>query len=100
LLSAELLINLAFFFLLKEKIKNVFASLLTSILISKAIYYLLKLGVISFGLLDDKLFSTPFYFQIIAAIVLSTYMYFVNRTDRNYLFKQYHLFCLNKSTRF
>jgi hypothetical protein len=80
LLSAELLLNLTFFFLLKEKIKNVFATLLASIVISKAIYYLLKYVVISLGLLDDKLFSTPFYFQIAAAILLSTYMYFVSRT--------------------
>ena len=65
LLSAELLLNLAFFFLLNEKIKNVFTSLLASIIISKAIYYLLKFAFINFALLDDSLFSTPYYFQII-----------------------------------
>jgi hypothetical protein len=81
LLSAELLLNLAFFFLLKEKLKNVFASLLASIIISKAIYYLLKFVFINFALLDDKLFSTPYYYQIISAILLSSYMYLVNRSD-------------------
>ena len=81
LLSAELLLNLTFFFLLKEKLKNVFASLLASIIISKVIYYFLKFAFINFALLDDKLFSTPYYFQIISAILLSTYMYLVNRTD-------------------
>lgn len=80
LLSAELILNLVFFFLLKDKFKNVFASLLASILISKAIYYILKFASINFGLLDDKLFSTPFYFQIAVAILLSTYMYFINRS--------------------
>lgn len=70
LLSIELIINLAFFFLLKEKIKNVFASFLLSVIISKIIYYLLKLFLINSGLLEDKLFSTPYYFQILSAIVL------------------------------
>jgi hypothetical protein len=81
LLSAELLLNLTFFFLLKEKLKNVFVSLLASIIISKVIYYFLKFAFINFALLDDRLFSTPYYFQIISAIILSTYIYLVNRID-------------------
>ncbi len=81
LLSAELLVNISLFFLIKEKIKNIFTSLLLSIVISKVIYYLLKFTFISFALLDDKLFSTPYYFQIISAIFLSTYMYLANRSN-------------------
>ena len=81
LLSAELLINLSLFFLFKEKIKNVFASLLLSIIISKVIYYLLKFAFINFALLDDKLYSTPYYFQIISALLLSTYIYWTNRSE-------------------
>jgi hypothetical protein len=81
LLSAELIINLSLFFLLKEKLKNVFTSLFISIIISKVIYYLLKFVLIYFALLNDKLFSTPFYFQLISAIILSTYIYLVNRSS-------------------
>ena len=81
LLSAELIINISLFFLFKEKIKNVFTSLLLSIVISKAIYYLLKFTFISLALLDDKLFSTPYYFQIVSIVLLSTYMYLANRRD-------------------
>ena len=81
LLSAELVINLSLFFLLKDKLKNVFTSLFLSILISKVIYYSLKFALISFALLNDRLFSTPFYFQLFAAILLSTYIYMVNRTS-------------------
>jgi hypothetical protein len=81
LLSAELIINLSLFFLLKEKLKNVFTSLFISIVISKAIYYLLKFVFISSALLDDKLFSTPFYFQLISAIMLSSYIYLINRSS-------------------
>jgi hypothetical protein len=39
--------------------------------VSKVIYYLIKFTIINYGLLDDKLFSTPFYFQIITPIILS-----------------------------
>ena len=81
LLSAELVITLSLFYLLKDKLKNVFTSLFISILISKVIYYSLKFALISFALLNDRLFSTPFYFQLIAAILVSTYIYLVNRTS-------------------
>jgi hypothetical protein len=81
LLSAELVINLSLFFLLKDKLKNVFTSLFISIIISKVIYYSLKFALISFAMLNDRLFSTPFYFQLIAAILVSTYIYLVNRTS-------------------
>ena len=81
LLSAELVITLSLFYLLKDKLKNVFTSLFISIIISKVIYYSLKFALISFALLDDRLFSTPFYFQLIAAILVSTYIYLVNRTS-------------------
>jgi len=81
LLSAELIINLSLFFLFKEKIKNVFTSLFLSIFISKVIYYSLKLTVIYFALLNDKLFSTPVYFQLGSALILSSYIYLANKTS-------------------
>jgi len=81
LLSAELIINLSLFFLFKEKIKNVFTSLFLSIFISKVIYYFLKFTVIYFALLNDKLFSTPVYFQIGSALILSSYIYLANKTS-------------------
>jgi len=79
LLSAELIINLSLFYLLKDKLKNVFASLFLSIIISKAVYYLLKFAFINFALLDDKLFSTPFYFQAAVAIILSSYIFLIDK---------------------
>ncbi len=81
LLSAELVINLSLFFLLKDKLKNVFTSLFLSIVISKVIYYSLKFALISLTLLNDRLFSTPLYFQLMSAVLLSTYIYLVNRTS-------------------
>ena len=81
LLSGELLLNLSIFFLLKDKIKNVFITLLLSIAVSKIIYYLVKFMFINFSLLDDKLFATPYYFQILSAVSLSTYMFWINRMN-------------------
>ncbi|MBK7631156.1 MAG: hypothetical protein IPJ23_10750 [Ignavibacteriales bacterium] len=81
LLSAELIINLSLFFLFKDKIKSVFTALFLSILISKVVYYVLKFAILSFGLIDDRLFSTPIYFQIASAILLSFYIYIINRAS-------------------
>lgn len=75
LLSAELLINLFLFYLLKDKIKNTFASLFISILFSKIVYYGLKFVFINSGLIEDKLFSTPFYMQFAAAVFLSVLLF-------------------------
>lgn len=71
LIGTELFVNLFLFYLLKDKIKNTFASLFISILISKIIYYGLKFVFINSGLIEDKLFSTPFYMQLVVAIFLS-----------------------------
>lgn len=82
LLSAELMINLTLFFFFISKIKNVFAALSLSILISKSVYYVLKFAALSLGLINDKLFSTPIYFQIASTILLSFYIYIINRTSQ------------------
>ncbi len=81
LLSAELFINLTLFFLLKDKLKNVFTSLLLSIFISKAVYYSIKFILIYYMMLNDKLFSTPIYFQLISAIMVSSYVYVINKNS-------------------
>lgn len=81
LLSGELLVNLSIFFILKDKIKNVFITLLLSIAISKVIYYLVKFMLINFSLLDDQLFSTPYYYQILSAVLLSTYIFWINKRN-------------------
>ena len=82
LLSSELVINIFLFFLLKEKFKNVFTSLFISIIISKVIYYLLKFVFLSVGFIDDKLFSTPIYFQLASATLLSVYIYLINTISK------------------
>jgi hypothetical protein len=71
LISSELLLNLALFYWFVKKIPNVFITFLSSILISKSYYYIAKSAFIKFELIDNSLFSTPFYYQIIIALILS-----------------------------
>lgn len=79
LISSELLVNLGLFFLMSSKIKNVFVSMFTSIVLSKIIYYAAKYFLINAGLINDSLISTPIYFQLAVIILLSIYLLIVNK---------------------
>lgn len=79
LISAELLINLALFFYLSKKIKNDFISLSVSIIASKIFYYTAKYLLINAGMINDSLFSTPIYYQVIVVLVLSVYLLYISK---------------------
>jgi hypothetical protein len=81
LLAVELTINLGLFYLIKDKINNLFISFFVSVIISKVVYYLLKFSFINFGMLNDKLISTPIVFQIAAAIILSFPIYLLGKKN-------------------
>lgn len=82
LLSGELLLNISLFYLLKEKINNLFFSFLLSTTFSKLAYYTAKFVLINNGLMDQKLFSTPVEFQLLSMIVLGVVIYwFGNKTN-------------------
>ena len=72
LISSELFLNIYLFSILEKKTRNIFGSLLGAILICKVYYYLLKAGLISVGLMQGELVSTPLYLQLIIAVVLSS----------------------------
>jgi hypothetical protein len=82
LLTAELLMNIGLFFWLLKKLENVFTSFLLSVIISKAIYYSAKFAFIRIDLINDSLFSTPFYFQILVAVILSGVLYWKFKTNK------------------
>jgi hypothetical protein len=71
LISSELFLNIYLFSLLEKKIGNIFTSLLVSIFLCKIYYYIVKAGLISVGLMQGELVSTPIYLQVIIALVLS-----------------------------
>lgn len=86
LLSTELLLNVILFFILFSGTKSRILSIAFSILISKMIYYLLKYLSIETGILNDRLFSTPFYYQAIVLLLISLYVFIFekfNSSEKN-----------------
>lgn len=81
LITAELVLNVWLFFELSKR-TNKFVAMLSSILISKIFYYLLKFGLISFAILQTGLISTPIYLQLITSVVFSGYLFFIIRRNQ------------------
>lgn len=77
IMTIELVLNIWLFYFLSNKLKNYFFAILTSILVSKAVYFMLSFGLVNLHLLDSALISTPIYFQFILAIVLSSILFIV-----------------------
>ena len=82
LISFELSINVYIFYLLKDKMKNVFPAIFISIIASKIIYYFIKYLLINFAILNSGLISTPIYIQMITTTVFSFYMYLLLRKEK------------------
>ena len=83
LISSELLLNIYLFSLLEKKTGNIFASLFVSIFFCKIYYYIVKAGLISVGLMEGGLVSTPIYLQLIIALVLSVVAHFYINKYKN-----------------
>lgn len=79
IMTIELVINVWLFFEISKRVANTFAAMLSSIIISKIIYYLLKFGLIRFAIIESGLFSTSVGLQLILAIVLSGYLFLFYR---------------------
>ena len=82
IISTELIVNVWLFFILAEKIKNLFAAMLSSILISKLFYYLIQYMFINFGLLTLVEVEHPILSQIFVTIVLSLYVYLISKRKK------------------
>ncbi len=82
LIASELLLNVFLFTVLLNYFKNTFASILTSIVLSKIFYYAAKFAFIGLGLIDGGLISTPVYLQIIVTVLLSVYLFIFYRTQK------------------
>lgn len=79
LISAELVLNVWLFYYILKLAKNHFAAMLSSIIISKVIYYGIKFMLISFVMLSGSLVSTPIYIQLITSVVFSGYVFLIFR---------------------
>jgi hypothetical protein len=77
IMTIELVLNIWLFYFLSDKMKNYFAAIVTSILASKAVYFVLLYGLINLQLLESDLISTPIYFQLILTLILSSILFIV-----------------------
>lgn len=75
LITFELSLNVFLFYFLVKRIKKSFPSILLSIILSKAVYYLIKFFMIKFAILGTGLISTPIYIQTITTLVFSIYLF-------------------------
>ena len=79
IISLELFINVFLIYRLSVIIKNKFIIVLTSLILSKAVYYLIKYILIKLTVLETELISTPLYIQIILMLVFSVILAFILR---------------------
>ncbi len=77
IMTIELLLNVWLFFEISKRISNHFAAMISAIIISKLIYYLMKWALINFAIIESKLFSTPIYLQIITTVIFSGYVFII-----------------------
>jgi hypothetical protein len=75
LITFELIVNVFLFYFLTKLMKHIFLSILLSIMISKAVYYLIKFGLIELMVINTGLISTPVVIQLIMTLLFSLYVY-------------------------
>lgn len=84
LITVELLLNVWLFYFMLKKSDNIFFSILSSILVSKIAYYLLKFGLISALFIEGNLVATPLLLQAIMTLIFSGYIFLIFRKKSNF----------------
>ncbi len=74
LIAAELSLNVFLFYLLSKRMKHLFPAIFLSIVLSKAVYYLLKFILIQLAVINTGLVATPLLVQLVMAVVFSGYL--------------------------
>lgn len=77
LMSVELSLNVFLFYLISRRLENHFVSMLLSILLSKAVYYLVKFILINISLVHLELVSTPLLIQVFVSLAISAYLFLI-----------------------
>jgi len=75
LMTAELVLNVFLFYLFSNKFKSVPGAILSSIIGSKAFYYLVQFGLLNTAIISSGLADIPIYMQIIMAFVFTGYAF-------------------------
>lgn len=73
LMTGELALNVFLFYKLAKWVKSPFMLILSSILLSKLAYYLLKFLLLETVLLQGNLVATPLWIQLLTMLAFSTY---------------------------
>ncbi|MCF8228951.1 MAG: hypothetical protein K9G58_04015 [Bacteroidales bacterium] len=74
LITAELVLNVWLFYAIFSRMKNAFAAIIFSVVLSKIFYYLIKFFLITALLIEGGLVSTPIYIQLIMTVIFGLYM--------------------------
>jgi len=77
IISLELCLNVFLIYRFSNIIKNKFIIVLSSLILSKAVYYLIKFILIKLAVLDMGLISTPLYMQAILVLMFSVILAFI-----------------------
>ena len=76
-MSVELVLNVWLFFEFSKLFKNNFIPATLSIIVSKLVYYAVKIFLVSTALLSTGIISTPLHFQIAVLLIISAYAFFM-----------------------
>jgi hypothetical protein len=82
LITGELILMVFVYYFFSKKINNNLVSILLGIGLSKIAYYNVKYLLIVSVLINGDLISTPIYIQFAMMIIFSTYIFFVNRSNK------------------
>jgi hypothetical protein len=77
LISAELTLNVWLYFMFLRIFKNSFTAMLSGIVLSKVVYYLIKALLISLAVTGPGLFSTPIWIQVLTTLIFSGYAFII-----------------------
>lgn len=75
LMTGELVLNVWLFFAFSRIVSNSFIRMMSSIILSKLIYYAVKMILINTALLSSDLVSSPIIYQVIITLLLSGYIF-------------------------
>lgn len=75
LMAIELSINVLLFDKLSKRINNTVVSMFVAIVLSKVLYYIIKLGLLKTGFVVGHLFTTSVWLQIFIVAILALLFY-------------------------
>ena len=76
LIAAELSLNVFLFYFILKKYKSAPLAIFSSIILSKAFYYLVKFALVNSAIMATGLVGIPIYVQVIMTMIFTGYAWF------------------------